>query len=489
MDNLIPLKLPPGMRRHGTVYQSKDQWYTGNLVRFFQDTIQPIGGWVERELTGDAISGVPRAMVTYRRNDDSQVTVVGTTAGLYAIIADVVYDITPSEILSSNATRVWQLDVFGNYLVAVDLLAPATAGAMYYWTGDTGTTGELVQPFTGITPTSALSVVSTPERFLVALGGLESASGWSVSGLPARARQVTWATQEGGFTSSDWTDAVTNTAGDFTLTTDGTLMCGRRARGVTLLWTTTDLWAMQYIGGTLVYRFEQLSNRCGIISTQAVVVTDTAAYWMGTNSFYQHDGFTKPIPCTVYDYVFGDINRTYAYKIWALENPTFGEVTWWYPSSQATEIDRYVTYNYREDHWATGTLARTCGITLQPGTTVFPVMMKADATMWDHETGYARNSEGTPSLESGPMELGNGDVLVSLQKVIPDDTTEGDVNLTIYTAPNPDTAETSNGPYTLTAHTTIRLKARQIRVKLTEAVATGWRVGTMRLGVQPSSRR
>jgi hypothetical protein len=41
----------------------------------------------------------------------------------------------------------------------------------------------------------------------------------------------------------------------------------------------------------------------------------------------------------------------------------------------------------------------------------------------------------------------------------------------------------------LTAHTTIRLKARQIRVKLVEAVATAWRVGVIRLGVQASSRR
>jgi hypothetical protein len=79
--------------------------------------------------------------------------------------------------------------------------------------------------------------------------------------------------------------------------------------------------------------------------------------------------------------------------------------------------------------------------------------------------------------------------LVSLQKVVPDDKTVGDVSLTVYTAPNPDTTETEHGPYTLTAQTSIRLKARQIRVKLTEAVATGWRVGTVRLGVLQSSRR
>lgn len=488
-DNLLPLKLPAGMRNTGTVYQSKNLWYTGNFVRFFQDTIQPIGGWAARSLSGATISGVPRAMVTYRRNDDSQVVVIGTTRGLYAIVSSVVYDITPSEVVSNNTSRVWQLDVFGNYLVAVDLLAPATAGAMYYWTGDTATTGELVQPFTGITPTSALSVVTTPERFLVALGGIYTASGWSTTGESARSRKITWASQEAGFTGSDWIPIATNTAGDFTLTTEGAVVCGRRARGATLLWTTTDLWSMNYIGGTLVYSFAQLGNQCGIIASNAAIVTDTAAYWMGQNGFYKHDGFTSPIPCDVHDYVFGSLNRTYAHYIWAIENPTFGEVTWFYPHAAQTEITRYVTYNYRENHWVVGSLARTTGITQQPGTTVFPVMCNASASVFDHESGYARNSEGTPYLESGPMELGDGDTLVSLQKVIPDDKTVGDVAMTIYTAPNPDTAETSNGPYTLTAHTTIRLKARQIRVKLVEAVATAWRVGVIRLGVQASSRR
>lgn len=489
MDNLLPLELPPGMRNTGTVYQSKNLWYTGNFVRFFQDTIQPIGGWAARTLSGATIAGVPRAMVTYRNNSDVQIIVIGTTTGLYAISGSVVYDITPSEVVSNNAARVWQLDVFGNYLVAVDLLAPATAGAMYYWTGDTSTTGELVQPFTGITPTSALSVVTTPERFLVAIGGIYTGSGWSVAGEATRGRRVTWATQEGGFTSSDWTPAPTNSAGDFTLTTDGALVCGRRARSGTLLWTTTDLWEMRYIGGQLIYSFSQLGKECGIIASHAVVVTDTAAYWMGPNGFYRFDGYVSPVPCAVHDYVFGSLNRTYAHYIWALENPTFGEVTWYYPHAGQTEITRYVTYNYREDHWVTGNLERTTGITQQPGTSVFPVLCNASAAVFDHETGSARNSEGTPSLESGPMELGNGDRLVSLQKVIPDDKTVGDVNLTIYTAPNPGTAEVSNGPYTLTAHTTIRLKARQIRVKLTEAVATAWRVGVIRLGVQESSRR
>lgn len=478
------------MRRTGTTYQAKGRWFTGNFVRFFQDTIQPIGGWTARSWTGATISGVPRAMVSYRLNSDVQVLVIGTTRGLYAVSGTVVYDITPAAVVSNVTARMWQLEVFGSYLVAVDLTAPSTGGRAYYWAGDTGTVAANLSPFTtGSAPLTPLSVVSTPERFLVMLGAKYTASGWSATGAESQNRLVTWATQESGFSGSDWVPSASNSAGDFMLTTEGSIVCGRRSRGMTLLWTTTDLWGMTYIGGSFIYRFDQLGNKCGIISSNAAIVSDTGAYWMGQNGFYLHDGFVQPIPCEVHDYVFGSLNRTYAHYIWAVENPTFGEVTWFYPSADATEVDRYVTYNYRENHWVTGDLERTCGVASQPGVHVYPVMAKADGTVYDHESGWARNSEGTPSLESGPMELGEGDNLMAIQKVLPDDKTVGDVSLTIFTAPNPDTAETANGPYTLTAHTTLRVKARQVRVKLTEAVATGWRVGVIRLGAVMSGRR
>lgn len=302
-------------------------------------------------------------------------------------------------------------------------------------------------------------------------------------------RIVAWADQEALTADTDWVATATNTAGFFELPGQGEIVCGRRGRGTTLIFTATDLWGMTWTGGELVFRFDQLGNQCGLIASQAVVVNDTAAYWMGHNGFYAYDGFVRPLPCDVQDYVFGSFNRTYAHYVWALENPTFGEVTWFYPHAAQTEVTRYVTYNYRENHWVTGTLARTCGVSSQPGVSVFPVMCNASASVFDHETGSGRNSEGTVSLESGPIELGNGDRTMQVQRVVPDDKTVGDVTLTLYGANAPDASETTYGPYTLTAITTFRAKMRQVRLKLTEAVATSWRVGLIRLGVIESSRR
>jgi len=42
---LLPIKIPPGFYRNATQYQAKNRWYDGNLVRFSEGRLRPIGGW------------------------------------------------------------------------------------------------------------------------------------------------------------------------------------------------------------------------------------------------------------------------------------------------------------------------------------------------------------------------------------------------------------------------------------------------------------
>jgi hypothetical protein len=289
---------------------------------------------------------------------------------------------------------------------------------------------------------------------------------------------------------NDWFPADTNTAGDFPLSTDGALVCGKALRGQTLLWTTVDLWTMNYIGGELIYSFTRAGDNCGIVSHHGFACIDTAAYWMGnTKQFFTFDGFVKPIACEVTDYVFGDFNSTYAYKVWTLANPRFGEVTWFYPSAAATECDRYVTYNYLENHWTFGSMSRATGVPLSHGaTTLVPVMITSAGSIYDHETGNTRTGS-TAYLESGPIMLGDGDNVMRIQRIVPDDETQGDVTASLYTSMYPNDSETENGPYSLLSPTSVRLTARQVRLKLTEAVASNWRVGVVKLGAIVGGRR
>ena len=42
---LLPIEIPPGFYRNATQYQAKNRWYDGNLVRFSEGRLRPIGGW------------------------------------------------------------------------------------------------------------------------------------------------------------------------------------------------------------------------------------------------------------------------------------------------------------------------------------------------------------------------------------------------------------------------------------------------------------
>lgn len=480
-ETLLSLDLPPGFVNNGTKYLAKGRWYSGNLVRWRGKTLQPVGGWVERSIFGDTISGVPRVAHVFVYGGSAglfaageAIIVLGTTGGLYAIGLSgsgqvAVHDITPSAISSENSARTWQIENFGNYVIATDLVADT----IYFWDASLSTPAVAAADAAafGTSGTqTGFATVTTPERFLFVL----------------YRRTVEWPSQEG---VTDWTPAATNTAGDYELQTSGDLVCGKIFRGQTLLWTDADLWAATYIGQPLIYSFTKVGDQCGVVSPNAVTVIDTSAYWMGHRGFFTFNGYVEPIPCDVEDYVFGNINTSLLYRVWALANPLFGEVTWFYASSAASDIDSYVTYHYEAGYWTFGSLVRTAGVSRVPTSHVNgPMMFGSDGAVYDHENGNARTGS-TASVESGPVELGGGDKVMRIQRIVPDDKTAGDVTASLITSMFPNDSETTNGPYTLASPTSVRLTARQVRLKLTESVAAAWRVGTVRLGVREGGRR
>jgi hypothetical protein len=505
MEQRFPIKLPPGFRNNGTEYESKGRWIDGSLVRFFQDTIRPWGGWVKRAVSGEDATnpdtpevtfpyGVPRAAVQWAPDiigaAQPPALAVGTTTGLYVVVDDVVYDITPAEIVADGerASRVWTLDVFGSYLIAcaTDVEDFLFRNRLFVWTGDTATIASEIAE----APASPTSVVVTDERFLFQLGGVDSL-GPNFTNFPdtPSTRSVLWASRE---RLTDWTPTNVNTAGSFPLSTDGALLAGRRSRGQTLLWTTTDLHAAIFIGGEFVYRFQQMGTNCGSISIGSPVVVNGAAFWMGPKGFFAFDGAVRPIDCEVQEYVFGRLNRAAAHLVWGIAFPEFGEVVWWYPSGTSTVPDSYVAFNYQQNHWTYGELTRTCGVP-DAFDTRRPLLLPETFELYDHETGVARpQGEDTlvPFLESGPIEMAGGDNVMDVQGIIPDEKTLGSVEVTVFTRLEPMLSEETYGPFPVAARTDIRANGRQVRIRFEETdPPTDWRIGVPRLLVTPGSPR
>ncbi|HSG62442.1 MAG TPA: hypothetical protein VLA24_13530, partial [Pseudomonadales bacterium] len=98
----IPLKLPPGIYRNGTEYQSSGRWYDANLVRWYENTLRPIGGWRKRATA--QMSGSCRGLITWRDNSANRWIAAGTHTHLYVMNeSGTLKDITPSGFTSGYA--------------------------------------------------------------------------------------------------------------------------------------------------------------------------------------------------------------------------------------------------------------------------------------------------------------------------------------------------------------------------------------------------
>lgn len=490
---LIPLKIPPGVYRNGTEYQSSGRWYDANLVRWYQDTMRPVGGWQKR--SDNAVTGSARGILTWRDNANDRWIAIGTNSKLYAMNeAGTLTDITPSGYTTGNvggekklgygylsygsynygvprpdtgeilSATTWSLDTWGQNLVA----CANTDGKLYEW--DLNILNDAVAITNA--PTNCVGLVVTAERILMALGA------------GGDKRRIDWCDQEN---NTLWTPAATNQAGSYNITSNGSLMCAKRVRGLTILFTDVDVHTATYIGSPYIYSFDRVGSGCGVISKQAVAATDNSCIWMSRSGFWIYDGFAKPLPCDVGDFVLNDINYAQDSKIYCVHNSAFGEVWWFYPSGSSTEVDAYVSYNYREGHWSIGNLARTCGT--DRGVFTYPLMVSTDGYIYEHETGLI--DAGTESIfaQSGPVEINGGGSSMYVDKVIPDENTLGDVEISFTTKSYPTSSEVSYGPYTASQPTDVRFTGTQVKVKLEANRTADWRVGITRLQAKPTGKR
>lgn len=494
---LIPLDIPAGFYRNGTDYEQSNRWRDGSLVRWRDNSLRPIGGWRERKAS--FATNPLRGMHTWETNNGNAWVAGGSHSELKVMTgAGIVTDITPTDLATGREdaalnsgfgggfyglgyfgqpiqtsdisvpqeATTWALDNWGEYLVGCHY----DDGRLLEWQLDTASKAAVISN----APTDNLGLLVTEERFIFALGA---------GGNP---RKVQWCDREDNTT---WAAAATNEAGDIILQTSGHIMQGVRTRGQTLIITDTDAHVARYTGPPYVYGFERVGTSCGAISRKAASDVDMGVFWMGQKGFFRFDGNQViELPCDVHDYVFHDFNTAQQSKIWSISNGQFGEIWWFYPSSNSTEIDRYVAYDYLENHWLIGELSRTSGV--ERGVFRYPFYAghNADSDIYDHEVGYNFDS-AAQFAETGPMSIGAGENIAKVTKLITDEKTQGDVDVTFKTRFYPNGAETTHGPFTPKNPTSVRFSGRQFRMRVEGEQMTNWRVGTMRVDATQGGKR
>ena len=323
-------------------------------------------------------------------------------------------------------------------------------------------------------PLNNKGIVVTEERFIFALGA------------GGNSRKVAWCDKEN---NTLWNPLATNEAGDQELATAGQIMCGVRTRGGTLIVTDTDAHIAQYQGPPYVYGFQRVGTECGAIARLGLVTTDIGAFWFGLESFHFFDGNSvQTLQCDVHDYIFADFNTTQQSKIWGMVNGANSEVWWFYCSANSQECDRYVAYDFVDNHWLIGNLSRTSGVSR--GVFKYPMMAEhgTRSNIYNHEVGFNYDSEPI-FCETGAVVIGNGDEILKVTNVIPDEKTQGDVNLRFKAKFLPNDTERSYGPFNPSNPTAVRFTGRQIKMRVDGVNNVDWRVGVMRLDMKSGGTR
>jgi len=139
-----------------------------------------------------------------------------------------------------------------------------------------------------------------------------------------------------------WSDAgtydvynatVSNQAGSFRLSRGSRVVGAIQAPQATLLFTDKDAWLMSYVGPPLIYGFTIIGEGCGLVAPHAVGTLGQLTIWQALKQFWQFSGGgVSPVPCSVWDYIFNDVDTVNISKCHAAVNSVTNEIAFYFPS-------------------------------------------------------------------------------------------------------------------------------------------------------------
>lgn len=384
----------------------------------------------------------------------------------------------------------WSLDNFGE-----DLLAARQGGSLIHWDAN-ASLAPVRSSIVGTAPSKINSIVISPnDRHVIALGTEEFATSVFNPLL------VRWSDQED---YANWIPSVSSTSGELQLIDGTRIVGGVRGRNAILVYTDNALYTLQFVGPPFIFRMAQVGTNCGLIGSHAAIDVGGRTYWMGDTDFFMFDGSVKKLDCTIRRFLYDDFNMTQKSKVFAGLNSEFHEIIWLYPKSGSNEPDGYVIYNYMENTWVYGSNFYTTFIddsvflnTVATGAVTGNVSATNPQFIWYNEPTSVFSGDSQPLtsfIESADIDIGDGDDIMFIDKIIPDYTINtGTIKFSINIKDYPAGTTKEVGPFDITDATQkidMRARGRQANFRVsTSDLNTSWKWGSVRVAIQPAGKR
>ena len=330
---------------------------------------------------------------------------------------------------------------------------------------------------------------------------------------------IRWSAQDDIY---NWTPDATNQAGFARLSHGSEIVATVQTRQEIFVLTDSAAYSLQYLGPPYVWAPQLLGDNISIVGQNAIIIASGIVYWMGVDKFYAYDGRVQTLNCDLRRYVFQDFNQAQASQVVCGTNEGFNEVWWFYCSTNATQNDRYVVYNYLEKIWYYGTMGRSAwldsGLRDYPMATTYDATTSTGLTLY-HENGLNDSATAVTApidayISSSEFDIGDGHNFGFVWRVLPDLTFQNSTNspppanlppsatMTLYGLANSGSGVTSsaNQPvaksstYVITEEFTgmifTRMRGRQMIFKIgSNQLNTAWQLGAPRIDIRPDGRR
>jgi hypothetical protein len=412
--------------------------------------------------------------------------------------------------------RLWSNDNYGQ-----DLVIAPRGGSVFYWTAATGLATR-AQPLSLLStnagfdgtrvPTQTNQVLASAiQRFVICMGA--NPYDPVTASTTFDPMLVRWSDQENPY---EWVPAVTNQSGEFRLSSGSFIMCARNTRQEILVWTDSTIYSMQYLGPPYVWGFQVLQDNISIMSPNAAITVNNVTYWMGVDKFYVYSGRVETLPCSLWQYIFNDINKEQAFQVFCGSNEGYSEIWWFYCSQGSNDINKYVIYNYLERTWYYGTMARTAW--LDSGIRQYPMAADYNSRMLFHESAVDDVSGLEPVpinayVQSSDFDIGDGHNFGFVWRILPDinftgsNVNQPSVTMTVKprqnsgapygTANNPGVISSDNyssvSVYNIqefTGQVYTRLRGRQLAFRVeSTTLGVAWQLGSPRIDIRNDGRR
>ena len=413
---------------------------------------------------------------------------------------------------STTTLRLWSQSNFGE-----DLVFAPRGGKLYYWDAGSGLTarGVLVSSLPGadsyVPYVVNFTYVSDTSRFVFAFGTNDPGA---VDPYALDPMLIRWSDQESVTT---WTPAATNQAGSIRLSHGSEIVSAVQTRQEIVVFTDSSIYSLQYLGPPAVWSSQLLGDNISILGQNAAIVASGKVYFMGVDKFYVYDGRLNTLRCDLRQYIYSDINLTQSAQVFAGTSEGFNEAWWFYCSADSNTVDKYVVYNYLEDVWYYGTMARTAW--LDSGLRDYPVAATYVNNLVNHELGVDDNTTATTTainsyISSSEFDIDDGHNFGFVYRILPDLTFRGSTSgttpqVTMTLIPLQNSGAGYNSPQSeggssyaniqrivtapveeFTGQVFIRVRGRQMVFKVeNNLVGTQWQLGAPRIDIKPDGRR